>query len=606
METLGNAYLESLSKEELVALVKSQQDNLKSKDGKIEELNGEIARLDDEVSRLDGEVSRLDGEVSRRDDKIVKLDGKIIELQSYILKLRQQLYGSKCERNLPTDPNAIQLTLDLFSDEENAEAQERLKKLEDEESKKLVTVPEHKRHTGNRTIDYSGLAVVENVIDPREVQDSPEDYVLVGEESTDTLVTEPKKLYIRRNIRRKYALKASLQRQEDGRKTMVIASWPKEIVFPGCFAEVSTLADLEIQKFFYHMPHYRLIQQYKEAGIRVSSSTVNDWHNKTCDLLHPLYNALRRHLMKSPYIHCDESAFSVYNEETHKVQNVSIWALSDALGPDVVFQYELGKKNCEIAKSILKSYNGVVQTDASALYEQFEKDPTKIMLGCWIHCRRYFLAGMDEDESTANTAITAINKLYSIEHDADIAGLGIDERKEKRQKEAYPIIKDLENWLYTKAGSYPIKSPMYRAVNYALTHMPKLARYVHDGRYRLDNNDIEEVIRPLKVGLNNYGYCHNHDAAYRSAMIYSFIATCNKADVNPREWLEDIMPKLKGIAPVDFASLEMLLPGEWKKNHPDSHSMVHHTTEQEHVAAILKSRAKRKAAEQESTSEEKM
>ena len=96
--------------------------------------------------------------------------------------------------------------------------------------------------------------------------DAPEDYVLVGEETTDALVTEPKKLYIRRNRRRKYALKATLQQAEDDRKAMVIAPWPKEVVFPGCFAEVSTLANLEVQKFFYHMPHYRVIQQYKEAG----------------------------------------------------------------------------------------------------------------------------------------------------------------------------------------------------------------------------------------------------------------------------------------------------------------------------------------------------
>lgn len=235
---------------------------------------------------------------------------------------------------------------------------------------------------------------------------------------------------------------------------MVIAPWPKEVVFPGCFAEISTLADLEVQKSFYHIPHCRVIQQYKEAGVTVSSSTINDWHNQT-DLLHPLYNALRRHLMKSPYIHCDESAFSVYNEEQHKVQNVSIWALSDALGLDVLFQYELGKKNNEIARSLLKSYNGTVQTDASALYEQFEKDPTKVMLGCRIHCRRYFLAGLTEDEATARIAIAAINSLYTIEHDADIAGLRIEERKEKRQKEAYPVINDLETWLYIKVGIIP-------------------------------------------------------------------------------------------------------------------------------------------------------
>ena len=135
---------------------------------------------------------------------------------------------------------------------------------------------------------------------------------------------------------------------------------------------------------------------------------------------------------------------------------------------------------------------------------------------------------------------------------------------------------------------------MAKAVNYALTHMPKLARYVNDGRFRPDNNDIEEAIRPMKVDLNNYGYCHNHDAAYRAAMIYSFIATCNKADVNPREWMEDVMPRMKGVAPDDIATMERLLPGEWKKSHPESHSMVHHTTEEEHVAAILKIKVKEK------------
>lgn len=117
MEASGRTYLESLSKEELVNLLRQK-------------------------------------------------DGKIAELEACILKLRLRLYGGKCERNLPSDPNVVQLTLDLFTDEENAEAQERLKKIEEEEAKKLVAVPEHKRHTGKRTIDCSNLDVVENVIDP--------------------------------------------------------------------------------------------------------------------------------------------------------------------------------------------------------------------------------------------------------------------------------------------------------------------------------------------------------------------------------------------------------------------------------------------------------
>lgn len=568
METLDNNTLNELTKEQLVKIVQHQGVSLYN----------------------------IKAELQAKDESIKIKDAKIKSLEAYILQLRAQLYGKKSEKHLPSNPDAIQLTLNLFSDEEKENAEKKISEIEEKEKESLIKVSEHTRRSHHRTIDYSSLEVRENIITPQEVIDAPQNYVLVGQDVTDTLVTVPERVYIQRDIRLKYALKATYQKEDSTKKAMVIAPLPKEIVFPGCLAHVTTLADIIIQKYFYHIPHHRVLQQYKEAGVTISSSTINEWFNMVCDLMNTLYNVLRRHLFKSTYIHCDESAFSVYNEGSHKVQNASIWAMSDARGPDVVFQYEYGKKNCEIAKRLLGSFNGVIQTDASSLYEQFENDSTKIMLGCWVHCRRYYKNALNEAPQDAQFAIGVIDKLYTIEHNADIDKVTDAERKERRRKIAYPLIVEFEKWLYSIYGKYPEKSPMAKAVNYTLTHLPKLSRYVNEGWYKLDNNDIELCIRPLKVGLNNYGYCHNDDAAYRAAMMYSFIATCNKADVNPREWLEDVMPLVKAAKTDKSIDLETLLPGEWKKSHPTSHALVHHLTEEEHISEILKSRAKRASA----------
>lgn len=535
--------------------------------------------------------------IESKDAVIEARENKIRLLEFTLEKYRRALFKGKSEKHLPSDPSDIEPELGLFSDQEHRDAEARLEEVEKkEESESTVKVSPHTRRKIQRTVDCSCLEVREEIIDPDGITDeNRDDYVFIGEEVTDVLETEPRRLYIRRTRRRKYALKSKLQMECPDRKAVLIADMPDAVLFRGCLASTATMADIIVQKFFYHMPHYRLLQQYMEYGLRVPSSTVNDWFNSTCDLMRFLYNALRRELMKSRYIHCDETFFNVLDEDTHKVRQLSMWALCDALGDNVLFLYEFGKKNGEVAREILKSFNGVIQTDASALYEQFESDPTKVMLGCLVHARRYLISGRSEDAPTADTAIAAINRLYTIEHNADIARLSYDERRELRRRESYPILQDLEKYLSSKSNLYVEKSPMNKAIGYILRHMPKLARYVNEGWYFPDNNDIELCIRPLKVGLNSYGYSHSHDAAYRAAMMYSFIATCNKADVNPREWLIDILPKLKSCGS-DYDLLAKLLPGEWKKSHPESKSMVHHTTEEEHVQAILKSRTKRKLA----------
>lgn len=155
-----------------------------------------------------------------------------------------------------------------------------------------------------------------------------------------------------------------------------------------------------------------------------------------------------------------------------------------------------------------------------------------------------------------------INRLYHIENEAKDNGITGDTLKEKRQKEAYPIILLLEKWMYETAGKTSEQSRIGKAIKYTLPLMPRLGRYVNDGRFCIDNNLVENAVRPLAIGRKNYLFCGNHDAGIRAAIIYSLIGSCKALDVNPREWMEDVLLRIPGNEN-NRTTLRELLPDRW-------------------------------------------
>ena len=160
----------------------------------------------------------------------------------------------------------------------------------------------------------------------------------------------------------------------------------------------------------------------------------------------------------------------------------------------------------------------------------------------------------------ASEAIVYIGKLYKIEDEMREAGLGADEVKERRQRESYPLIQEFEKWMDAVADKFKPKSRMGKALVYTYTLLPRLSRYVLDGRYNIDNNGIENAIRPLALGRKNYLFAGNHDAAVRAAIVYSLFSSCKAAGIEARTWLEDILVRL----PEHHVDLEELLPGNWQ------------------------------------------
>lgn len=158
-----------------------------------------------------------------------------------------------------------------------------------------------------------------------------------------------------------------------------------------------------------------------------------------------------------------------------------------------------------------------------------------------------------------------IGKLYKIESEANEAGLTAEERKEKRISESYPLILEFEKWLQDAYLRVLPKSRMGKAIEYMYTLLPRLSRYVNDGRIEIDDNRIENAIRPLALGRKNYLFCGNDASAYRAAIVYSLIATCKSAEVDPRIWMEDVLSKIPYYER-DEKNMEELLPRNWAKS----------------------------------------
>ena len=215
---------------------------------------------------------------------------------------------------------------------------------------------------------------------------------------------------------------------------------------------------------------------------------------------------------------------------------------------------------------MLKDYQGAIQSDGYDVYNKFIGMEGKTMLGCWAHARRKFVEAMKENERLASEALVYIGDLYHIETLA--TGLSDQERMEMRRVKAYPQIRSFEEWMQAKYFD-PSMGPLMRtAIEYTFKRLPKLSMYVTNGSWHIDNNGVENAIRPLAIGRKHYLFCGSDASAVRASMIYAFIATCKANGVEPREWFEDVIRRIPEYEN-GRSDVTHLLPKNWKRNSND-------------------------------------
>ena len=223
----------------------------------------------------------------------------------------------------------------------------------------------------------------------------------------------------------------------------------------------------------------------------------------------------------------------------------------------------------KLANNVLESLNWeiekILQSDGYSAYNAFEGTKDVCLIACLAHIRRHMELALDENKSLAEYALKQIQELYHIEQIADTQKLNADERCELRQRLAAPILDSFEKWMEQTYGKVSPRSRMGQAITYTYPLWPRMKNYLKDGKLKIDNNLAENALRPLTLSRKNFLFCGNHEAAENTAIICSLLATCKAQEVNPREWLNDVITRLPSyLEKGSGRNVRELLPDVWK------------------------------------------
>lgn len=544
------------------------------KEQKVRTMEEQIISLQKTIETLSASVaslSKANTEQAENNRKLVEQNEKLVaevkNLTAQIAWLKRKLFGQTSEKKEPYDPS-----MDLFSDYFKDQEQQ-IEPAKEEAEKKIGkdSKEDRKQAKKNRQM-LEGLPVLETeTLEPEGIDLSK--YRRIGEEITQVIEHKPGMLYIRQIIRPRYALiNDGIELPAAGERMVAIAPMPLLPIYRG-MAGPSLLAELLLQKYEYHMPFYRQIQELKHLGMRqVSESTVDGWFSQTASLLKPLYNVLKEEVMKSDYNQADETTIPVMDREKHKAVKEYLWMVRAVMERLVVFYYEDGSRAGAVIKELSKKFKGYLQCDGFVGYETaFKTNPAVLLVHCMAHIRRDFEQALNENKGPAEHALKEIQFLYRIEQLCDQdPEMTPEKRKEKRQELAKPIMLSMKAWMESEGIKYGEKTSMGKAITYAYTRWDNMMRYLDDGRIHIDNNLAENAIRPITLGRKNYLFCGNHAAAENMAVICSLLATCKAHDVNPRDYLNDIIAKMPYMKDAKPEILLELLPHKWKLQHPDS------------------------------------
>ena len=488
---------------------------------------------------LEKQIELLQKRDEAHEKYALELTTKIDVLQNQYDNLVKLIYGYKSERFVPSaNPDQIS----IFSQEHEERKEVEVQSIEIDKHERRKSKP----HPG-RTGIPDHLPVEEVIIEPEE---STEGLNRIGEEITKTLKYIPAGLVCIKTIRYKYE-------KPDG-EGILIGDLPARPINKG-IAEASLLSHILVSKFVDHLPYYRQIKMFKrDFKWTLPQSTVIDWMSSCCTLLWPLYELLRHQILSKDYIQVDESPIKVQDRsKSGKTHRGYMWVYHDPVDGLVYFKYNKGRGK-EDPAAVLANYTGYLQCDGYAVYDAIGARKGITLVGCLAHVRRKFYEAKESDASRSEFALFKFQEVYRLDGIITEETQDIGQREERRNKEIKPILLEIKEWITKENYAVVPKSPIAKAMTYYQNQWPKLEAIFLDGRLKLDNNLIENSIRPLALGRKNYMFAGSHAGAERNAMMYSFMGSCRMQGVNPRTWLENAL-KCMPEQPKD--RLYELLPG---------------------------------------------
>lgn len=519
----------------------------------------ELAELATQMLAHIGEQSRHIGEQGKRIDSQAQAikwrDAKIESITFQLARLKAWKFGAKTERMNAEQREIFEET--LAADQASLEAQLAALQQHNPATVGRAAPDKQPRRQPKREALPPHLPRVDQRVEPEDTHcPTPEcgrPMVRVGEDISERLDIIPAQFFVQRQIRGKWTCKCC---------QLLLQEPAAAQVFDNALPTPGLQAHTMVSRFIDHIPYYRQEQINARSGVHTPRSTLAAWGGHTGAQLMPLYEAHRAFVLGSRVVHADETPIALLDPGGGKTRKAYMWAYARGafdLEPGVVYDFCAGRGG-KYPYEFLTGWSGTLVRDEFSGYEAVLSVEGRIAAGCLAHARRKFdeLVKANASEVAAQ-AIQRIAWLYRIE--ADARGLSGGQRLQMRHERSKPLWQELHVWLQLERTRVPDGSAIAKAIDNSLNHWQALSRFLLDGDVPIDNNHIENQMRPWAMGRKAWLFIGSQLAGERAAMVMSLLQSTRLNGHDPWAYLKDVLTRL----PTQLNSrIEELLPHRWR------------------------------------------
>lgn len=465
---------------------------------------------------LDETLATLERTETERDEyhKLLRL------LREENERLKRGLLGQKAER-LPADERQLSLSvLQMLLDKDGVEP-----------VVETVRTHERKKPTGRKPLPDDLPRVEIELLPPEVEREGEENFIRIGEETSEVLERRPQSLVVVRTRRPKFVRKD----QPSDVPTEVWVAEPLELPIPKGRAGPGLLASTVVLRWQDHMPAHRMEGMFRREGVDLARSTICGWHKQLLPLVAPVVAAMWKDAMMSPYLCTDATGVLVQAKE--KCRTGHFWVV---LAPErhALFAYT-PRHDKEAIDQVLEGYRGYLVADAHAVYDHLYASGDMTEVADWSHLRRYFFKAMDSDPERAREGLALISGLFRIERTID--GEPRKKREAARRKKSRPIVDRFFRWCDGLVDEVIPETPIAAAIRYGRNQRDALYRFLDDGRLPLHNNGSELQLRREVVGRKNWLFVGTDEAGEVNAAFVSLLASCGLHGIEPWAYLRDLL-----------------------------------------------------------------
>jgi transposase len=403
------------------------------------------------------------------------------------------------------------------------------------------------------------LRVVEEVIDPEPVKGCPEAWRCIGQKVTEQLDYEPAHFFKRRIVRRKYV------RRDEPCTPPIIAQL--DTLLERSIAAPGLLAAIVVGKYVDHLPLYRQEQIFwTRHRVQLSRHTMTQWMGMTAEWLRPIYETIRTGVLGGGYVQIDETPIRYLCPGNGKTKLGHLCVCARPRG-DTCFHWEASRAAETLEKIVPAGCEGIVQADAFAAYPAFVREHNArggriLLAGCWAHVQREFFEALESNPQICRGILREIQELYAIEAELRAMDATPRQREATRAAQSKPINGRLKSTLAAIQGRYLPQLQIAKAIRYTLEIWDTLLVYVADGRIEIDNNLVENAIRPTALGKKNWLFVGDAQAGDRGAILYTIMESCRRHGIDPVACLRDVLTRMPKMS---MAAFRLLTPAAWQQ-----------------------------------------